>query len=782
MALFAGTAARRPIRWLIDRAALVATAQLLAGAVALPFVLATLTSASWPRRSLLFLHALVYGCVGVLLRFVVHAEERARTLGMLLLCTGAVFAAGSIRDAQELSGTLLAPLALVFALRVDALTPYVAWRFVSDFPHVPDSRRSLRVLQVLRASSLALSALLIAAGLVEAASGASTGPLSFLMRGASRSYYFQLQYLFVFAAFVTLVVRARRASLDERRRASLLVGGIVLGGLPTIVWIILWTVIPGFGDAVPLRVAGWVIYPALLAVPTIAAYAVVAQRAFGVALLFRRAIEHALSRYAILLLLSAPAVGLIIELYRHRAERLGDAVSPRTGWLALLLIGATALGLLYHKVLLDRIDRAFFRERYDARHLTAQLVEDCRWVATREELAALLADGLDRVLHVDGVRLFLRDSGRAQFTPVVGQAASLALHSPLATYVSAAEESFEFAVDGPPPRALSESDVAWLIDGRVRCLVPLHDARSVLLGFIALGAKRSGIPFSSDDRSLLKAVARATELALAYHELVDEPARAQAEVGTRESMTQECTSCGLVVAGVAERCPACAGSLVDCLLPAAVGGNLKLVARVGGGGMGTVYRALDVDLGRSVALKTLPYASPDAATRLRREAHIMATLEHEAVASVYAVHSWQGRPVVVYEFLGEGTLADRIVRGPLPILDVVSIGIAIADGLSAIHAAGLLHGDIKPSNIGFSSNGRPKLLDFGIAAPVQTLGERSDHPSQVGTLAYLAPEVARGGAPTFDSDVWSLSLTLFEAASGRQPMIGEDLVDTMRRV
>lgn len=198
--------------------------------------------------------------------------------------------------------------------------------------------------------------------------------------------------------------------------------------------------------------------------------------------------------------------------------------------------------------------------------------------------------------------------------------------------------------------------------------------------------------------------------------------------------------------------------------------------------MGTVYRALDTDLGRAVALKTLPYASPDAATRLRREAHIMATLQHDAVASVYAVHSWQGRPVVAYEFLGEGTLADRIARGPLPIDDVVSIGLSVADGLSAIHAAGLLHGDVKPSNIGFASNGRPKLLDFGIAAPVRTLGERSGHPSHVGTLAYLAPEVATGGVPTFDSDVWSLSMTLFEAATGRQPMIGDDLADTMRRV
>jgi len=769
------------LRRLIDRAALVCVGQVVAGTIALPFVLATISTDQWPRRGLLFLHALVYACVGVLLCFVVRAEERARTLGRLLLCVAAVFALGSIKGAHELSGTFVAPLALVFAVKADALTPYFAWRFASDFPHVPDSRRSLRMLGLARGVSLVLAAVLIAASVVSLAWGDATGVLTYLTRAGAHSLYFQLQYVLVLAAFVTLVVRARRASLDERRRVSLLVGGIVLGGMPAIAFIILWSLVPGFPDVVPLRYAGWVIYPALLAAPTVAAYAVVSRRAFGMALLVRRAIDHALSRYVVGALLSAPIVLLLLDLYARRETRLADVVSLRDGGIAALLLIASALALRHHRALLERIDRAFFRERYDARHVTSALVDDCRWVATRDELAALLGAGLDRALHVELVRLYLLNARRRQLEPVGAAERALASDSRLAALISAAEESLDFEIDGPMPKGLAGADVAWLADAGAHCIVPLHDARSNLLGFLALGAKRSDLPFTREDRGLLKSVARAAELTLAYHRLCED-ADDLAPPERASEGASECLSCGLVVDGKGERCSACDGSLVECLLPALLAGNLRVVARVGGGGMGTVYRALDADLGRSVALKTLPYASPDAAARLRREAHIMASLAHDAVASVYAVHSWEGRPVVAYEFLAEGTLSDRIVRGPLPLTDVLSIGQTLAGGLAAIHAAGLLHGDVKPSNIGFTSGGRPKLLDFGIAAPIQSLGAQPGHPSHAGTLAYLAPDVASGGTPTFDSDIWSLVMTLFEAITGVQPMIGGDFAETMRRV
>ena len=772
----------RGLRWLIDQASILCVAQIVACAVALPFVLATASVDTWARRGLMFLHALVYGSVGVLLRYIVNAEQRARTLGLLLLCFGTVFAAASVRGAEGLDGKVLAPLVLLFAIRADALTPYIAWRFASDFPQIPDTLHSRRMLSLARGLSLTLSVTLVVAGLLAIQLGDATGLLAYLTRSGPHSLYFQLQYVLAIAAFVTLIARARRASLDERHRVSLLVGGIVLGPLPTMVWIILWTLIPGFGEIFPLRYAGWIIYPAMLATPGIAAYAVVARRAFGVAILFRRAVEHALSRYSAILLLSTPAIALMFTLYRHREERLADALSVRNDLTVFLLLAVAIAGLMSQRALLDRIDRAFFRDRYDARHVTAKLVDDCRWVGTREELASLLSNELDEALHVEYTWLFLLDRSHAEYAADEEQGTPLAADTPLVSLISAAEQTFEFDPEARPASALTRSDLAWLDNMRVRCLVPMHDAGANLLGFMALGRKRSSLPFTIEDRALLKSVARAAELTLAYHRLSDDKGAPSSPAVEGPLSAQECVSCGLVVAEPVERCPACTGRLVECPLPAIVGGTFKIVARVGAGAMGTVYHAIDTELRRSVALKTLPYVSPDAAATLRREAHIMASVEHEAVATVHGVQSWEGKPIIVYEFLAGGTLADRIVRGPLPITEVVSLGIAIAAGLSAIHDAGMLHGDIKPSNIGFTAAGRPKLLDFGIAAPVHSLGGRAEHPSLAGTLAYLAPQLAGGGIATFDSEVWSLAMTLYEAATGCQPMIGADFPETIGRV
>jgi serine/threonine-protein kinase len=194
--------------------------------------------------------------------------------------------------------------------------------------------------------------------------------------------------------------------------------------------------------------------------------------------------------------------------------------------------------------------------------------------------------------------------------------------------------------------------------------------------------------------------------------------------------------------------------------------------------MGVVYRAEDLVLRRSVALKTLPQVTARLSARLRAEAESMAAVGHPHLVTIYGAETWRGVLVLVMEYLPGGTLRTRLEQ-PMDVRDVVSLGERLSAALQAMHSAGLLHRDIKPSNIGFCADGSPKLLDFGLARLVEEARQEyppslrpaprgedlhltpSDH--VVGTPRYMAPELRAGGAATGASDVWSLGLVLCEA-------------------
>jgi serine/threonine protein kinase len=225
-------------------------------------------------------------------------------------------------------------------------------------------------------------------------------------------------------------------------------------------------------------------------------------------------------------------------------------------------------------------------------------------------------------------------------------------------------------------------------------------------------------------------------------------------------------------------------------LPQTIGGKYLLQERIGAGGMGLVYRAVDLELDRVVALKTLPYVSPEESVRLRREARLMALVSHANLAHIYGVETWQSHPFLLVEYLSGGTLTSRLAPGPLSLAEAWSLGRAVGGALEAIHSAGVLHRDIKPSNIGFTHDGTPKLLDFGLARLVHgplvlrrpkvtdsrgsedeaedmatTLSSTLGH----GTPLYMSPEALRGAPPTPGFDLWSLSVVLYEAVTGINP-------------
>jgi serine/threonine-protein kinase len=248
---------------------------------------------------------------------------------------------------------------------------------------------------------------------------------------------------------------------------------------------------------------------------------------------------------------------------------------------------------------------------------------------------------------------------------------------------------------------------------------------------------------------------------------------------------------GALTSVVVERRPALAsGTFIS---------TFRIVEQIGRGGMGEVYRAHDTKLERDVALKMVPPAlsqDPDRLARLKREARLLAALNHPNIAQIYGLEDSNDTSALVMELVDGETLSDRIARGPIPPDEALAIAKQIAEALEAAHEKGIIHRDLKPANIAVTRDGHVKLLDFGLAKAIETTRVSSDtndsttiasHAATdvgviLGTVAYASPEQAVGKAVDKRTDVWAFGVVLMEMLTARRVFAGESVPQVLGTV
>ena len=613
--------------------------------------------------------------------------------------------------------------------------------------------------------------------------------------------------LMLVGSLVALAVRVARMRDANRRRRLQLIFLSLLPGSTAFVLAYVATILhlgPRWDAALRL-----LHNPAIILGSAIFAYAVVRHRLFNVRVLVRRSLQYALARSTLLVLMSLPVIGLAGFLWLHRGDSLATLLTG-TPAIYVLLILPLVLVIRYRKKLLEALDRRFFREQYDARHLLLHVVSIIRGGSDMLALSRAALDEIDRALHPKHISLWQADPEGAALHRGFSRenevnVEPLSTTGTLASLLSTDDDPLD--VYSRHTRALlkrlPEAEREWLSLTRAALLVPLLIEKR-LVGLMVLGERKSEEPYSREDRDLLRTLGAQLALTLDYTRLkqspslVWSPSTSSAPIHLHMSdVLQLCPRCGRCYDPDATKCEADDLMLVpESGVPRVIEDKYIVTRLLGRGGMGSVYLATQKRLNRPVAIKVLLshlVGSASMRTRFEREARIVARLRHPAIVTIHDFGVLpSGHAYLVMEHLDGETLRKTIVSGPQPLENMLAIVRPVGDAVDAAHRAGVIHRDLKPENIMLVTDhdGRssPRVLDFGLAKMTGPIGENEATQVQsgqsagvVGTLMYMAPEVLSGHVADAKADQYSLGIIAYELLAGEHPLgMATDLASVVR--
>ncbi len=594
--------------------------------------------------------------------------------------------------------------------------------------------------------------------------------------------------LTVSASMVLLVLSFRRlADRSERRRLRVLVAGAFVGlaGITPVAMAGFFNLPAWAGAALRSPAALFCSNVLFLILPVSFAYAILRHQVFDVGFILRQGLQYALARGLVVSLVPACAVVLALDLFVHGDQPFRTIVLSR-GWAYGAVAAVALLAHVRRRRWLDAIDRRFFRERYDAQRLLSKVVEEIRHAKSLQDVAAEVVGHVAAALHPQYVAVLVREPSDPAHrvlasVPAQGIHLSLSRDSKLTALARLLGRPLDV---GPGQsawisRQLPPEEGEVVRHSGLALLLPVAtpaDGAEVLL---ALGAKRSDEPYSSDDQELLGAIAASLAL------LIERPGAGRSTGGFAE-----CPSCGECSTGGGTVCAGDGSPLTEVSLPRVLAERYRLDRRLGRGGMGTVYEATDLELGRRVAVKVIReelVGSRAAADRFRLEARAAAGFSHP---NVVVVHDFgvvrDTRAFLVMELLRGSSLRDVLRReGRLTPARAVAILHDLASAVDAAHARQLVHRDLKPENVFLAGDGaaaQVKLLDFGVAKFLAGGGEMETAvgtaPGQiVGTVHYMGPEQLRGSAAGIECDLWAIAVMAYEMLAGSLPFEGSTAAD-----
>jgi Protein kinase domain/GAF domain len=787
----------------------------IAGAI-IAFAAAAVPPAAWPFA----LNLMVFGVGGLLMVVGGGNDRRLQLLGGVYLTIASAFVGPFQATARTVVGVLVDGLALCAPESFFALG---MWLFAWAFPAEPLQRRTRLVavgsivVAAVVGSVLFGTSFVVEAHHAWAFDGARLpGIFHAFDRQAPQSMYWPLCFGLALPAVPFLVAKSRTESPERRRKVARFLAALAFGLLPILVAAIATPFISALRTADYRQSLGVVVYLGLASIVPMTAYAVAVNHVMDWQFVIRMALRYALARYAIRAAILAPLSYLAIDVFLHRGLTILQYLELQrpTGLLAFSGLGLVALTFRPH--LVRAVDRWFLREPLDAAEALARLEHRFRAGEHLREISTVLADELTRALHADRVAVMLLADDGASLVSLDGRVPSIPHNSVLVEILRSSRNDIRVEVGSAIARLLPEPDRDWLDDTAARLLSPLVGSSGDLLGFVAIASGPDELPYTERHTALVTAMCSRAALQLENRWLRQtqaDPARGPATVGSGVAWQDEpavwCPNCTQTWSPDTRRCR-CGTATRPAALPLFVNAKFRLQRVLGAGGTGVVYLATDLTLDRKVALKTLPPVRREFAARLRREARAMAAVRHPNLATIYGAEEWHETPLLVVEYLEGGTLLDALAEAPLSPDETIDLGITLADALDRVHGSGVLHRDIKPSNIGFTADGTPKLLDFGLAAMLDSSkGPGSTVPTMpvdaaelagrfrdlsasstltitqqvVGTPLYLAPEALAGSPPRESFDLWSLNLVLYEAVAGRHPLGGRavpDVVDAIQ--